>query len=116
MFERFQNKANNITGPKVEPKPAQAKETIWNTELSGFDAKNMATIAIPITVHLATITFAFSDNLIHKTPSIKFSVTLDEAARSCESEVDIVDAKIPARITPAIIANKIPCELKTFAI
>ena len=51
--------------------------------------------------------FAFADNLILNTPPIRFSVTLDEAASNCESDVDIVDASIPARINPATIAIKV---------
>ena len=42
--------------------------------------------------------------------------TADDAARSWESAVDIVDASIPERITPAIIAKSIPCELISEAI
>ena len=56
--------------------------------------------------------FAFADNLILNTPPIRFSVTLDEAASNCESDVYIVDASIPARINPATIANKSPLLLK----
>ena len=36
LFERFQNNAKSITGPNVAPKPAQANDTIWNTELLGL--------------------------------------------------------------------------------
>ena len=50
---RFQNRANSVTGPKDAPKPAQAKETMVNTELSGFHARTTATNAMPITVSLA---------------------------------------------------------------
>ena len=38
----FQNKENSTTGPNAAPKPAHAKLTISNTELSGFLAINMA--------------------------------------------------------------------------
>ena len=41
---------------------------------------------------------------------------LDAAARSCESAVDMVAARIPARITPAIRAGIIPCVARRFAI
>ena len=37
-----------------------------------------------------------------------FSDTLDAAAKSCESAVDIVLARIPAKIRPAISAGKTP--------
>ena len=39
LLVRFQNRAKRTTGPKADPKPAQAKETIWKTELSGFQAR-----------------------------------------------------------------------------
>ena len=45
---RFQNRAQRITGPNAPPKPAQAKETILNTELFGFFARNIAIIDIAI--------------------------------------------------------------------
>ena len=35
--------------------------------------------------------------------------TAEDAASSCESEVDMVEAKMPARITPASRANITPC-------
>ena len=38
----------------------------------------------------------------------KFWDTLEEAARSCESEVDIVHARIPAKIKPAITMARGP--------
>ena len=115
-FVRFQNNANSITGPKVAPNPAHAKDTIWNTLLLGLDARNMAIIEITITVALATTTFFFSESLIPNTPSNIFSVTLDEAAKSCESDVDMVDARIPARIIPATMAKIKPCLLITVEI
>ena len=39
-FVRLQNRENSISGPNAAPKPAHAKETIRNTELSGFQARN----------------------------------------------------------------------------
>ena len=45
---RFQNRAKSITGPKAAPKPAQAKDTMVNTELSGFQASRIATRAMPV--------------------------------------------------------------------
>ena len=76
----------------------------------------MAIIEITITVALATTTFFFSESLIPNTPSNIFSVTLDEAAKSCESDVDMVDARIPARIIPATMAKIKPCLLITVEI
>jgi hypothetical protein len=45
-----------------------------------------------------------------------FSETDEEAARSCESEVDIVAARIPERIIPAKIAKSQLCLLMSEAI
>ena len=42
--------------------------------------------------------------------------TAEDAARSWESAVDMVDARIPARISPARIAAITPCWLRRFAI
>ena len=41
---RFQKRENRTTGPKVTPKPAQAKDTISKIELLGFDAMTAPTI------------------------------------------------------------------------
>jgi hypothetical protein len=40
----------------------------------------------------------------------------EDAARSCESEVDIVQARMPAKIRPATIAAAKPCFESSFAI
>ena len=69
-----------------------------------------------ITEPLATTIFTPDERFKLNTPSSKFSETLEDAARSCESEVDIVEASIPARITPAIMAKIMPCVLNTWAI
>ena len=52
-----------------------------------------------------------SVSLIPNNPLRIFSEALDEAARSCESAVDIVQASIPAKISPAKIARITPCSL-----
>ena len=91
LFERFQNNAKSITGPNVAPKPAQANDTIWNTELLGLLARNIAIIEMIITEPLATTIFTPAERFKFNTPSSKFSETLEDAARSCESEVDIVE-------------------------
>ncbi len=67
-LERFQNKANNITGPKDAPNPAQAKDTMPNTELSGSRAIKMEIREIAMTEILAIHMEAFVDTLIRKTP------------------------------------------------
>lgn len=115
LLERFQNSENNITGPNEAPKPAQAKETILNTELLGFHAMITPIMEMRTTVSLATLIEAFPDNLIPRQSQIMFWDTLEEAAKSCESEVDMVQARIPAKINPAIIMAAIPCSLKRMA-
>ena len=45
-----------------------------------------------------------------------FSDMLEDAARSCESEVDMVEAKMPAITTPATSAAIIPFLLRRLAI
>ena len=46
----------------------------------------------------------------------RFSDTADDAARSCESAVDIVDARIPAMIRPPTIAARGPAFARRLAI
>ena len=50
----------------------------------------------------------FSDILRWNASRSMFSDTLEAAARSWESAVDIVLARIPARIRPAMIAGNAP--------
>ena len=50
-----------------------------------------------------------------RTPRIRFSETEDEAASSWESAVDMVDARIPARIRPASTAQTMPFWLSRLA-
>ena len=105
---RFQNREQIMRGPKLAPKPAHAKETIPNTELSGSLAMIRPNIATTITVALAAIMLALCESFKWKVSCKIFCETLEEAASSCESAVDIVLAKIPAKTTPARIAGKIP--------
>ena len=46
LLIRFQNKENSISGPKVAPKPAHAKDTILNITLFSSNAINTAITAI----------------------------------------------------------------------
>ena len=108
LLERLQKSDRSMTGPKVAPKPAHAKDTIWNTELFGSDAKMTAMIAMMRTVLLASFIAVFSLIFICRKSLIIFCEKLDEAARSCESDVDIVAASIPARTTPARRATANP--------
>ena len=105
-FVRFQKSAHITSGPNAAPKPAQANETMPNTELSGFLAITTSSIAIITTVILAASILFFSEILSPKVSRNMFSDTLDAAAKSCESAVDIVLARIPAKIRPAISAGE----------
>ena len=105
---RFQNKENSITAPKVAPNPAHAKETIRNTELSGFLARKTPITAITITVSLAMSMEDFFDSFSPMQSQKRFCETHEDAAKSWESDVDMVLARIPARIRPAIITVKTP--------
>lgn len=105
----FQNNAHNTTGPNVAPNPAHANDTISNTELSGFDARIIEITDIITTVILATFIDVFLDILIWNTSVSIFCEILEAAASNCESAVDIVAARIPANITPAIMAVATPC-------
>ncbi len=98
---RFQNSENNITGPKAAPNPAHANETTSNTELFGLSAIIAPIIAITTTVALETHIISLLSAFLRTKPLKKFCDTLDDATSSCESEVDIVAARMPARITPA---------------
>ena len=105
---RFQNRAKSITGPKDAPKPAQAKDTMVNTELSGFQASRMATRAMPTTVRRAAVMDAFVSILIFRKSWSRFWDTPEAAVSSWESAVDMVQARIPARTTPATTDSRIP--------
>ena len=82
MVLRFQNSANSTTGPKVAPKPAQAKDTIWKTELFLSQARTTATAAISTKVTFAIIMEARLVVLMRNRPLMMFSDTLEEAAKS----------------------------------
>ena len=108
LLVRFQNSEQSIIGPNDAPKPAHAKDTMLNTDELGSQARITATTEIIISVTLAiTIAIAF-EVLILNRPPMMFSETPEEAVRSWLSAVLIVDARIPARITPAISANTAP--------
>ena len=81
-LQRFQNRAARMTGPKEAPKPAQAKETIWNTEDSGSKAKIAPMMEMITRVTRATIMVALWLKLIWNTPRRMFSEMEEEAASS----------------------------------
>ena len=113
---RFQKRENSMIGPKDAPKPAHAKDTIAKTELSGSLAINTPITAMQITVIRATNIEAFSESSICNTSCNKLCETLEDAAKSWESDVDIVHAKIPARMIPAKIIAITPWLLSSMAI
>ena len=116
LLERFQNRASSTTGPKAAPNPAQAKDTIVKMELSGFPASTMAIREITITVTLAMMREDLADRVFLPNSCTRFWEILEEAASSWESAVDMVAARIPARIIPAVRAGRIPCVLIADAI
>ncbi len=116
LLERFQKRAASITGPNAAPKPAHANDTIPNTELLGSQAITTPRIAITISTDLAISMDCFSERLILNTPLRKFSDILEDAARSCESDVDMVHARMPAKMIPATSAAKTPFSLISIAI
>ena len=111
MLERFQNSASRTTGPNVAPKPAHANETMRNTELFGSRARKTAMTAMTTSVARATRSFFFSSILMWRISPKMFSETPDAAVSSWESEVDIVAARMPARMTPQSRAASTPCWL-----
>ena len=105
LLDLLQKRERSMHGPKVAPNPAQAKDTTLKTELSGFQARIKAISAMAITVPLATIIVFFWSRSMPKKSVSRSWDTLEDAARSWESAVDMVAARIPARITPAIKAR-----------
>ena len=107
-LDRRQNRAISMEGPKVAPKPAHAKETTRNTELSGFQASTRAIRAISTTVpRAASMVLRWSSWMPKKSVSKSWD-TLEEAASSWESAVDMVAARMPARMMPATMASTGP--------
>ena len=106
LLQRFQNREKRTIGPKVAPKPAQAKETTRKMELLGFRAKNTATIAMQITPTRAIRRLFLSSSFSPQTSCSRFCVIPEAAASSWTSAVDIVAERIPARMMPAMMAKK----------
>ena len=112
---RFQNRAHSMAGPKVAPKPAQAKETIWNTELLGFQASTAPTTAMMTTVPRANSMEVLLSILIPRKLCTRSSDMEEAAARSWESAVDMVLAMMPAKVTPASREKATPYWLSSSA-
>ena len=102
LFVRFQKRAQRINGPKAAPNPAHAKDTIAKTELSGLEAMITPITEITIKVTLAIIMEAFSLKSFTNTSFTIFCDTPEAAAKSCESAVDIIAARIPHKNKPPI--------------
>ena len=116
LVVRFQNRAVSMAGAKVAPKPAHAKDTMVNTELLGSRARNTAMIEMTMTVTRATHMVALLDIFTPKTSFTRSSETLEEAASSWLSAVDMVEARMPAMIRPAANAASTPWVLSRSAI
>ena len=116
LVVRFQNSANSTSGPNAAPKPAHAKDTTRKMELSSSSAMKTAITEMMMTdARAISIAFFWESFTLKK--EMKISCEAEEdAAKSCESAVDIVAARIPERITPATSAGKMPKELKCFEI
>ena len=108
LFDLFQKSARIITGPNVAPNPAHAKLTIWKTELFGFQASTTPITPIRQSASLEIVISFFSGSFAWKHFTRISEVIEDDAQRSCESAVDIVDARIPESTTPAITAKMAP--------
>ena len=106
LVTRFQNKENSIIGPKVAPKPAQAKETTMNITLFSSMAMIMEQIAIIIKVILVQYRTVLSEASFLNIPWKMFLEKADAAISKYESEELIVAAKIPAITIPAIKGMK----------
>lgn len=105
-----------MTGPKAAPKPAHAKDTTRNTELSGSRARKAAIREMPSMTVRAT-SMPRLPLKSHRRKSLPRSCEIEEeAARSWLSAVDMVAARIPARITPASRAGSTPNWLIRLAI
>ena len=116
LVVRFQNSAVSMAGAKVAPKPAQAKDTMVNTELLGSRARNTAITEMAMTVTRATHMVVLEDSFTPKTSLTRSSDTLEDAVSSWLSAVDMVEARIPAMIRPAISAVSTPWVLSRSAI
>mgnify|MGYP000667720345 CR=1 FL=1 len=91
----LQNSEQITRGPNAAPNPAHAKDTIPNIELFGSRAMITPRTDTTTTVSLAAIMLAFGERFRWKVSCKIFCDTLEDAARSCESAVDIVLARIP---------------------
>ena len=79
-----------------------------NTLLLGSAARKMAINAITTTVRRAASIFCLEVSLTPNTSCNTFSENAEAAAKSWESAVDMVAARIPARIQPATMAGSRP--------
>ena len=87
-----------------------------NTELLGSRARNTAITEMAMTVTRATHMVVLEDIFTPKTSLTRSSDTLEDAVSSWLSAVDMVEARMPAMIRPAISAASTPWVLSRSAI
>ena len=115
QLQRFQNRAQRTTAPKEPPKPAHAKLTMPKTLESGSRASTTPTTLTQMMVRRAAKRLCFSLSLRWPNSCKMFWDTLDAAASIWLSAVDIVAARMPARMSPARTAASTPCWLMRLA-
>ena len=80
----------------------------WPELLSGSAARKTAMTAMQMTVPRATSMVCLEVSLMPNTSWSRFSEKAEAAASSWESAVDMVAARIPARMHPATTAGRMP--------
>ena len=109
QLQRFQNREHSTTAPKEPPKPAHAKLTMPNTLELGSRASTTPTTLMQMMVRRAANRLCFSVNFMWPNSCRMFWDTLEAAASIWLSAVDMVAARMPARIRPARMAASTPC-------
>ena len=115
QLQRFQNSAQSITAPNAPPNPAHAKLTMPKTLESGSRASTTPTTLTHTMVRRAANRLCFSLSLRCANSCKMFWETLDAAASIWLSAVDMVAARIPARMRPASTAANAPWALMRLA-
>ena len=109
QLQCFQNRAHSTTAPKAPPKPAHAKLTMPNTLELGSRASTTPTTLMQMMVRRAANRLCFSVSFMWPNSCRMFWDTLEAAASIWLSAVDMVAARMPARIRPARMAASTPC-------
>ena len=109
LFVLLIKRAQRMIGPNAAPKPAHANETILKTELPGSLARKIAITEITTTEILARTIDFFAESLTLKVSCTRFCEILeaafDQLVDLSSYAVDIVEARIPARIMPPVKAG-----------